>query len=206
MGQLRRARRGHGEAGLSPRAASPLAELLAQWVAGAAYAGIALTLIAPLVAMAAGTAALLVHLCGVAYLAHQVEEHWHDRFRRFANERVLGHADALTTRAVLWINLPGVWGLNLVALAATIMAGAGWGLAAPYLMLVNAIVHIGSAIVLRGYNPGLLTAAVLFVPLGGWCVATLPATATQHAVGIGIAVATHAAIIAHVAFRLRRMR
>jgi len=42
----------------------------------------------------------------------------------------------------------------------------GFGLVAIYLPIVNAFVHIGGAILTRRYNPGLITAIVLFLPIG----------------------------------------
>jgi hypothetical protein len=76
-----------------------------------------------------------------------------------------------------------------------------------YLLLVNAVAHIGQALALRRYNPGLVTAVLLFVPLGWLGVRAV--TAAGHggwgyqAMGLGSALAIHAAIIAHVRARLR---
>ena len=171
--------------------ARPTEWLAAHWVAGAAFmAGLQLLLV-PLI----DPALLLVFLHGPAYMLHQVEEHAGDRFRRFVNERVF-HSEALSTPAVLWINLPGVWGLNLLALYAATVA-PGWGLAAPWLVVVNALSHIAIAIRLRAPNPGVFTSVLVFLPLGLAAIALTPATVLQQATGLGVSLAVHLAIILH---------
>ncbi|GIX03813.1 MAG: hypothetical protein KatS3mg113_0819 [Planctomycetaceae bacterium] len=45
------------------------------------------------------------------------------------------------------------------------------GLVAGYLAIVNAVFHVVPAVARREYNPGLVTAVLWFVPVGGWCVA-----------------------------------
>jgi hypothetical protein len=113
--------------------------------------------------------------------------------------------EALTSEAILWINIPGVWGVNLVALYAAAFFGIGWGLAAVYLVLVNGIVHVIGAIVNRASNPGFWTALVTFLPIGGlalWIVSKEPGVHfLHHAVGLGVALAIHAAIIVHAKTR-----
>ncbi|MGL4314371.1 MAG: HXXEE domain-containing protein [Sphingomonas sp.] len=182
-----------------------LTPLAGHWVVSAVYTGAVLLLLAPLLRPLIGDQAWLIYLCGPAYMAHQVEEHWGDRFRRFVNDRLGGGRDVLTARAVWWINLPGVWGVNITALYAAMAWGAGAGLAAPYLMLVNALGHGGAALRF-GYNPGLATALLLFVPLGAIALVTINATAGEHAIGLAIAILIHLAIIALIITRRRLLR
>jgi hypothetical protein len=94
------------------------------------------------------------------------EEHAGDRFRVFVNQHVFHGIEALLPLAVLWINLPGVWGIGLFSIYAAGFLGIGWGLSIVYLVLVNAVAHIVAAILWRKCNPGLWTAVILFVPLG----------------------------------------
>ena len=75
----------------------------------------------------------------------------------WAGHTLFGGREALTTPDVLWINLPGVWGVNLSALYAAGLVEPGLGLAAPYLMIVNGLAHIAMAAKMRCYNPGLAT-------------------------------------------------
>jgi hypothetical protein len=136
-----------------------------------------------------------------AYMFHQVEEHTGDRFRVFVNQHVFHGAEALTPLAVLWINLPGVWGIALFSIYAESFLSIGWGLSVVYLVVVNAVAHIVAAILWREYNPGLWTALVFFVPLGILAllqIARVPGVnQIHHAVGIMVAIGIHAAIVVY---------
>ncbi|MCK0208695.1 HXXEE domain-containing protein [Starkeya koreensis] len=180
-----------------------------RWVAGAGFMAAALLASTPLLAMVAPLALVLIFLHSPGYMMHQVEEHAGDRFRRFANDRVFGGREALTTPAVLVINVGVVWLLNLGALYAALAWGAGYGLVAPYAMLVNALTHIGARLRLGAYNPGLMTAVVLFLPLSVTTIAVIgmePEVGWRlHAAGLAGALLLHLAIVAHVALRLRRL-
>lgn len=168
--------------------------LEAYWVAGALFMGLAFLLLAPVGVAGEGEALLLIFLASPVYMLHQVEEHTRDRFRAYINGTVFGGVQALSVADVLWINLPGVWGLNFAALYAARFIDVGWGVAAGYLILINGIAHIGMAARFRGYNPGLATGALLFVPFGLALILLVPATPLQNAVGFAIALAVHAAI------------
>lgn len=164
------------------------------WVAGALFMGLALLSLAPVGVGGDGVAMLMIFLASPVYMLHQVEEHAGDRFRTYVNKIVFGGVEALSVTDVLWVNLPGVWGLNLAALYAARFIDVGWGVVAGYLMLINGVAHIVMAVRFRGYNPGLVTGALVFVPFGLASIMLIPATATQNAVGFGIALAIHAAI------------
>jgi len=168
--------------------------LESHWVAGALFMGVALLLLVPVVVAGNDRYVLLIYLASAVYMIHQVEEHTGDRFRTYVNSKVFGGVEALTVGDVLWINLPGVWGVNLAALYAALFAGAGYGLAAPYLILVNGIAHLGMALRFRSYNPGLATGLLLFIPFGLASVVLIPAMAAQHALGLAISFAIHAVI------------
>ncbi len=166
----------------------------------------ALIVMTPLVAHGWDEGTVLIYGFGPAYMLHQVEEHAGDRFRCYINTRVFGGVQALSPMAVLWINLPGVWGLNGLALVAACMTAPGWGLTAPYLAVVNAVVHIATALRFGEYNPGLVTSLLLFLPLGLWALQTVPATAAQHWAGLGIAVVAHIVILVVIGTRLSQLR
>ncbi|HET7716434.1 MAG TPA: hypothetical protein VFK86_12490, partial [Bauldia sp.] len=63
---------------------------------------------------------------------------------------------------------------------------------------------------LRGYNPGLATAVLVFLPLGLWglvAVAEAPGvTAAEHVAGLIFALAVHAGLAVHVLRRARLLR
>jgi hypothetical protein len=152
---------------------------------------------------------LLIYAPMPIYMLHQVEEHTGDRFHEFINRTLFGGADVLTSEAILWINLPGVWGLTLLSMYAATFLGIGWGLSGVYLTLVNGVIHVVGAVKSRAYNPGLWTALVLFLPLSAvtlWVMASRPdVTAIHHITGIAVAVAIHAAIVIYTAVRARRI-
>jgi hypothetical protein len=143
-------------------------------------------------------------------MLHQYEEHDADRFRQFVNTVIGKGREVLTVPDVFVINIVGVWAV----LAATFWlvhlagpgTGPGWGLIAVWLILINAAAHIGQAIALRRYNPGLLTAILLFLPLGLVTLRTLAplATIVQQAASLAFAIALHALIILRVRAALRR--
>lgn len=114
-----------------------------------------------------------------AYLCHQFEEHWidalgnHYAFFSATNEmlnNLLGSAnqskEILTPEAIFIINTSLVWMVGAIAI---------WGsansmfpsLALAGITLVNGLTHIAAAIVMRAYNPGLVTAILIFIPLAG---------------------------------------
>jgi len=84
------------------------------WVAAGLCGAILLTSLMPIVAQHLARAWLPVFAMLPAYMFHQVEEHTDDRFRIFVNQHVFHGIEALTPLAVLWINLPGVWGVGLL--------------------------------------------------------------------------------------------
>ena len=144
--------------------------LIRHWVATALCMACLLLLLTPVFAASFSLGMLLLSIQLPIYMLHQVEEHTSDRFRIFVNTVLFGGAEALTPLAVLWINLPGVWGVNIASLYAACFIGIGWGLSAPYLALVNAPFHVAASIAFRRYNPGLWTSLALFMPLGALAV------------------------------------
>ncbi len=148
---------------------------------------------------------LLVYLLSPAYMLHQLEEHWRDRFRRFINDRVFGGREALTPAAVFVINVPLVWGVNLGAWICAATGRSELALVAVYLMLVNALVHSLSALRF-GYNPGLATSLFVFFPLGGTAAAIAPAPPAAHLAAMGVALGMHALLVGYALHRVRWLK
>ena len=113
----------------------------------------------------------------VAYIIHQFEEHWIDvfgnqyAFYEYFNTlflSVLGAQDSsviiLSREAIFLINTSLVWLVGVVAIWRSpkhlfpLLAMNG-------IVLVNAISHIFPGIFKQSYNPGLLTAIVIFLPM-----------------------------------------
>jgi hypothetical protein len=141
------------------------------------------------------------------YMVHQYEEHGHGRFVADF-DAVFGRGlPVLTAVSAFWINVVGVWALILAALLLARFAWAGFLLVPVWLVLVNAAVHVGGALRERAYNPGLATAALLFLPWGGLLAVVLsgrvPDAAAANVAAALVAIAMHAAI---VGYALRRQR
>jgi len=177
------------------------------WPAAALFAGLMLLAIVPIVAGTAGLPIALVMLQLPVYMVHQWEEHRGDRFRQHINATIGGGREVLTPAATFWINALGVWGVDLIALYLAWLVQPEAGLVAGYLAVVNGVLHVGQGMLTREYNPGLITAAAMLLPAGGWCIwENGRDVAWQwHAEGLGAAVGVHAAIVVHVVLRLRQV-
>lgn len=173
------------------------------WVAAAGFMAIALSALWPAVGLGWPAGLSLIYLALPAYMIHQVEEHAGDRFRTFVNSVVCNGREGLTTTDVLWINIGGVWLVHLAAFYAARFVEPGWGLTAVYLMLVNGLSHLIGAMKFRGYNPGLATSVILFLPLSAATLAVAPASLEQHVLGLTAALVIHAGIIVNLRRRLR---
>lgn len=184
-----------------------LQRLYAHWVYGGALAGLLLLALAPLCTEGWPGAMVLVFLALPAYMLHQYEEHADDRFRRFVGD-LAGNPEALSLGDVFWINIVGVWAVLAGVLWLALRVDAGWGLAAGWLVLINAAAHLGQGLALRRYNPGLGTAIALFVPLGAALVACLWAEASPAQLWLTplAVLALHAAILLRVRVNLGKPR
>ena len=184
-----------------------LNRLVADWVYGGFLAGLLLLLITPILAREWPQALLATFLCLPAYMVHQYEEHDDDRFSAFVNKRFGKGREIISLLEVFLINVPGVWGVIAVSFWLAASLNPGFGLIAAYLLLLNAVIHIVWAAILRAYNPGLVTGVVFFIPLGGYCVAAIQqsgfGTAWMHITGAIVAVGIHAAIAVPVLFAAR---
>jgi hypothetical protein len=183
--------------------------LYTNWFYAGLTASLFLFAMAPLLWNVRSRSLLLVFLQLPIYMLHQVEEHYHDRFRLFFNEQFAAGRNALTPEAVLVSNLGGVWGVDLTALYLAHFVDPGLGLIAMYLAIVNAFAHIATAVLFRAYNPGLVTAILLLLPAGsaGWWILARDAQCMvyDHVWGIGIAVLIHIAIVLYVRRRINQL-
>lgn len=183
------------------------ANIYQHWVYGGSLAGLLILALFPLVWPYWEGWLLVVFLQMPIYMLHQFEEHAGDRFRTFVNRVVCHGREALSSEAAFVINVPGVWGTNLVSLLLAYFVAPGYGLIAAYLVLVNALAHIQQSVKLRAYNPGVVTAILLFLPSGGFAlwylVHSVAPSWHYHAVGLGVAIAIHVGIILWLVFKMR---
>lgn len=180
-----------------------------QWPAATLFAAYMLLALTPVWIGAMGAALALVLLQLPIYMVHQFEEHTGDRFRKYVNEHT-AHCEALTKNGTFVINSVGVWGVDLLMIYLAVFVSPAYALAAFYLPLINGTTHILQSILRREYNPGLWTSLVLFWPVAGWGLVYVSretaAPWTAQALGFGMALAVHAAIIVYVVSRVRRLR
>ncbi len=183
-----------------------LSRLFSNWVYGGFLSGF--LILGLFLGIGAGWSAAfwLVALQLPIYMIHQYEEHEGDRFRIFVNTVLAGGREALTPLAVFVINVFGVWVVNLASILLALRVDLGFGLVGIWLTLLNGLIHIAQAVALRRYNPGLVTAVVLFLPLGFagiWVLARSGhGTLGWQLLGFSVAAAIHLAIVLHVKRRL----
>lgn len=110
------------------------------------------------------------------YMVHQFEEHGFDLLGRryhFLVEMcgVLGHpsvADCPADRAFIFaVNVGAVWLAGACAILwrrkNPLVGACAFGIP-----LVNGVIHLGTGLAHHSYNAGLLTGAILFLPLCAW--------------------------------------
>lgn len=170
-----------------------LERIYLNWVYGGAAAAVPLLMIAPI--LGGGVVWTLTFLALPVYMIHQLEEHNGDRFRLYVNEMLGEGYRGLDHRAVFVINFFGVWVLIALTLWLMALTNPGWAAITAYLLIINAIVHVIPAIALRRYNPGLVTAVVLFLPLGVAILRAATPSLLQNVIGIALIVALHAVIV-----------
>jgi hypothetical protein len=143
-----------------------------------------------------------------ALLWHQTEE-WFlpGGFLPWFNRQVLGSGEdefPITRPVGLGINVGLGWGGALAgALAGPRAPGvAAWVHATN---LGNVALHFGAAARQRRWNPGLVTAAVLFAPLGGTALAQLSRASSRGQVAVGVAAGAATSVAAFAGLR-RRIR
>lgn len=165
------------------------------WARGALPMALVLLILSPLLPAGFGLATFLVFLQLPIYMLHQYEEHANGAFKAFMNERRPPGAPPLTDEKIFCINILGVWGVDLCALYLERYVRGGLGLIAPYLAVINGLLHVGMGIKMRRYNPGLVTGLLLLLPLGGHSIVAIGrATRSswrQHLLGFGVGVLLH---------------
>ncbi len=178
------------------------------WIYGGMLAGILILCLTPLMLRGWPWPMIAIFLQLPVYMLHQYEEHDANRFGRFVNDMLGNGRTLLSSAAIFVINVPGVWGINMISIWLAAEYGAGFGLIGVYLTLVNSVVHIISAIRLRSYNPGLVSGIVLFLPLGIWALVEVSSVSgvswPHHVLGLLSAILVHVAIVAYVLGNRRR--
>ena len=155
-----------------------------------------LLLIAPAIDRTMGRAVPLIYVWLPLYMAHQYEEYPLGHFLAWIRRAMPRDAAFLTERKVVLINLGMVWLLYVLAFYAAWAGNAAVALYAPYLAGINGIVHVVWWVRFRGYNPGLVTGVLLFLPCAFYTIVAFPgASRVDHLAAFGAAVLAHAVLI-----------
>jgi len=170
-----------------------------QWPQAALFCGVMMILLLIAMLPKLGMMYFLIAMPLPMYMVHQFEEHYHNRFCLMLNEKIGRGKVVLTPKQVFWINSLWVWALSMVTIALAFLVNPLIGLIPVYFMVLNGILHCLQAIRFRSSNPGLFTSLIVFLPVGGYTIymlSKLPGNCWQYqAVGIGVAVIGHAAIL-----------
>ena len=128
------------------------------------------------------------------YMFHQYEEHDANRFAEFLNG-VLGEDRKGLSPTDIWvINIIFVW-FVLVAVFYAASINPAWAMLAAYLLTINGLLHVAWYFAFNGYNPGLWTSIILFIPNAIWIFVTIPAPLWIHITSAVIVIVLHAAIM-----------
>lgn len=177
-----------------------------QWPYAGTLTAVFLLALLPVWWDATDTALALVYAALPLYMLHQLEEHAGDRFRLNLNATIGGGVEALTRPATFWFNAGPVWIVDVVVIWLAYDVDLAIGLLPIYLIGVNALVHIATAVATRAYNPGLWTAILVFVPFSVWAAIEI-SDASGAGVGwqlaaLGFAIGVHAVIALHLRARV----
>jgi len=169
--------------------------VLENWSRAGLVTALVLLFLAPLVYVCTGVPQLLIFLWLPFYMLHQFEEHGQGTFLEFYRRMMPHIAPYLTERKLLVVNLGTVWLFFGGAMYAALYNEWSLALYAPYLSLINALMHVGQLIAWRSYNPGLWTALALFIPgaiITVHTVTALGATLNDNLVAFALALLVHA--------------
>jgi hypothetical protein len=163
----------------------------------------------PLFSTADNLPLILAYTLLPVYMIHQYEEHAHGRFVPVFNATVGRGHEVLTKVSAFWINILDVWLLFLVSFYLTKYVALGFALVPVYLTLLNGVTHVVTAVALKGYNPGLYTALLLFFPWGIFLLIYFTG-ATQapvlfNVIGLLSGIAGHAAIVVYAIRRRSKL-
>ena len=103
----------------------------------------------------------------------------------------------LSVERFLALNLYALAGMTLGVVAAALFRQMRWLLVGfGAVVFVNALAHVGASAVTRSYSPGLVSGALLWLPLGAWVLSSGRRNLSRRDFGVGLAVGLlmHAAV------------
>jgi hypothetical protein len=143
------------------------------------------------------------------YMFHQFEEHATGRFGAYVNDMVAQGRPLFDYRTMFYVNTLLVWIPILAAFYLSAFINPVLGLAAPYLVALNASLHLVVAAARREANPGFYNSLVdLPAGIASIVVITQITSAgwAYQGVALLVAVLIHAAIPVFIGGNLRALR
>ena len=143
----------------------------------------------------------LLWLLAASYAIHVAEE-WFGGFPAWVARIV---SRPMPTGAFVIINATAMLLMIIGVRAAIKRETSGWiAVTIATIALVNTLSHLGGAFVTRGYAPGVISAVVLYVPLGSLTmIRALDQARGQVARGVVVGLLLHAAVFV-IAFAVSR--
>jgi hypothetical protein len=170
--------------------------ILHNWSQAGSIAAVLLVLVSPAIVRSTGYTGLLIFLWLPIYMVHQYEEYALGDFLGWTRRMMPRSFAFLTVRKVLAINLGLVWLPYLVSFYAAWSGNFAVALYAPYLAGVNALLHVMWWLRFRVYNPGLVTALILFAPGAYYTIVSVSGAVTvDHLTALGGAVLVHLVLV-----------
>ena len=115
--------------------------------------------------------------------------------------RVMGAE--LTVERFLALNAYALAGMTLGVVLAMLFRQMRWLLAGfGAVVLINGFAHVAASAATRSYSPGVISGALLWLPLGAWTLAAARRSLSRRDFGVGLAagVLMHAAVTLLAAF------
>ena len=112
---------------------------------------------------------------GIIYWVHEFEEYiYPSGFLDYFNRHAMGSKRGdypLTTIGSFWINIPLVYIAMPFSAVLAHFFGLAFGLWTAYFSALNALSHVGMAVIFKNkYNPGLIASVFLNIPFGIYTV------------------------------------
>lgn len=179
------------------------------WSRVALPAAIVLLLSLPILQVADNRNLIVLYALLPLYMIHQFEEHSRGAFVADFNATVGKGYPVLNKVSALWINILLVWVLFLAVFASVRLGTTLFVFVPIYATLLNGLIHIGTTLAMRRYNPGLYTSLVLFLPWSIFCLVFFsrldPAAWRDNLIGVAGGILAHAIIMAYAMTRRRRL-
>ena len=168
-----------------------------------------LIILSPLIYSNLGLIFFLLFLSLPLYMIHQFEEHRNDNYKTYLNNHFGKGRQVLSDNDLFTINVIIIWGILIIVFYLQFLTTKPYGLIIIYLMLVNGITHIISALKQKVLSSGFWTALFLFIP---YSIITLYIFITDvrpsilfQLLGIAVVLVIHWLIIHYMQMKIKKL-